>query len=309
MSNEIKPPMFFEEEDPIYEDIDSQYDLDEDDDYFVSSRPTAVINKDSNFICFFGTAQSGKSVILSTMLYAMQSKYGVLSPKIGTPNSKEAEVLLEDFFENVHKGILPERTDRDQVTRMDLVFRPNNKSEKVPPIDLTFLETSGENWNDIRRAGILHSSIDAYLSADIPLTFILVTGYNNAHKDDALLKKFLYLLEQKRHNLRKTNVILVVSKWDKSGSQKISAEEEFENFVQVKLPLTYSFLETNGLDRTFYTIGELRQDPKDGKERVKNLNLESAQRVSKWLYKSITGYDVEYEGTFLEQLKWSIGLK
>ncbi|CEN50411.1 hypothetical protein CCAN2_2040042 [Capnocytophaga canimorsus] len=52
---------------------------------------------------------------------------------------------------------------RDQVTRMDLVFEPNNKSKKVNPINLTFLETSGENHNEIRRGGQYHSSISQYL--------------------------------------------------------------------------------------------------------------------------------------------------
>ncbi|WKS94747.1 GTPase domain-containing protein [Riemerella columbina] len=303
---EIKPIDFGDEKSDF---IPSTSIIDDDDDDFVSSKPTTIINKESNFISFFGSGESGKSVILSSMLYAMQTKYGVLSPKIGTPNTKEAEVLLEEFFENISRGILPGRTTRDQVTRMDLVFKPNNKSKKVPPIDLTFLETSGENWNEIRRAGMLHSSIDAYLSADIPLTFILVTGYRAAHREDALLKKFLFLLEQKRHNLNNTNVILVISKWDQSGSQHVSSEEELDNFVQEKLPLTHNFLETNGLAKTYYTIGELYSREGENRERIKNLNLDSAYRLSKWLYKSITGVDVEYQGTFGEQLKWSLGLK
>lgn len=272
-------------------------------------KSTDIINKNSNFVCFVGSGESGKSVILSSMLYAMQTKYGVLSPKIGTPNTREADVLLEDFFENISNGLLPERTVRDQVTRLDLVFKPNNKSKKVSPTDFTFLETSGENWNEIKQGGNLHSSIDTYLTADIPLTFILVTGYNTAHTEDSLLKKFLFLLEKKRHHLKKTNVILIISKWDKSGGESVSSEEELENFIKERLPMTYNFLDTNGLDKTYFTIGELYQDELDNKEKIKYLNLDSAKRLSKWLYKSIKGYPLDYEGTFWEQIKWSIGVK
>src|SRR5690606_39089770 len=99
-----------------------------------------IKNKDSNFVFFFGTAPSGKSVILATMLYYMRSRAGVIRPKIGTPNTIEAEAMLYDYFENISKGILPDGTVRDKVTRLDLVFEPNNKSKKVPPINLTFLE-------------------------------------------------------------------------------------------------------------------------------------------------------------------------
>nr|WP_185147507.1 hypothetical protein [Ornithobacterium rhinotracheale] len=281
-------------------------------DTFVSRerKPDEIINKNSNFIFFFGAGESGKSVILASMLYAMRKKFGVISPKIGTPNSKEARVLLETFFEDIGEGKLPERTDRDKVTRMDLVFNPNNKSQKVPPIDLTFLEASGENWNEIKRGGVLHKSLDTYLSSDIPLTFIITTGYSKAHEEDSFICQFLYMLEEKRYNLkRKTNVIMVVSKWDQSGSERIASAEELDNFMKERLPMTNNFLETYNLDKTYSTIGELYKEDGGDKERIRYLNLSSAERLSKWLYKSIAGKSLDYPGTMWEQLKWSIGLK
>ena len=56
------------------------------------------IEDNTNFIFYFGTAGSGKSVILSTMLYAMRTQFGVIEPKVGTPNSDEANILLSNFF-------------------------------------------------------------------------------------------------------------------------------------------------------------------------------------------------------------------
>lgn len=268
-----------------------------------SKKTEEIKNQDSNFIFFFGTAESGKSVILSSMLYALRTKFGVLRPKIGTRNSKEATVLLADFFENIRKGILPGRTSRDQVTRMDLVFEPNNKSKKVFPINLTFLETSGENHNEIRRGGDFHSSIDQYLRANIPLTFILVTSYTTAHQEDAILSEFLYRLEEKSKNLKATNVVLVISKWDKSGNQETSSEE-LEFFIKERLPMTNSLLDTYGLSRTYYTIGELQKV--NGEERIVELNLNTAEILSKWLYKSIAKIPVDYQGTFWENIKWSL---
>ena len=270
------------------------------------TKITDIKNKNSNFVFFFGTAESGKSVILSSMLYTLRTKFGVIRPQKGTPNSREAVVLLSDFFENISKGILPERTVRDQVTRMDLVFEPNNKSKKVNPVNLTFLETSGENHYEIRKGGSYTGSIAQYLKADIPVTFILVTGYDTAHKEDTLLNEFLYLLEHEGRNLRNINLVLVVSKWDKSGNQQPSSDE-LNYFIKERLPMTYQFLETNGLTKTYYTVGQLNNA--NGKDRITSLNLDSAELLSKWLYKSIAGVSLDYEGGMWEQLRWSLGLK
>lgn len=262
-----------------------------------------IKNKDSNFVFFFGTAESGKSVILSTMLYYLRSHAGVLRPKLGTPNSKEANGLLSDFFENIRQGNLPTRTTRDQVTRLDLVFEPNNKSKKVMPIDLTFLETSGENHNEIRRGGSYHSSIEAFLNAKVPITFIIVTSYEAAHREDSLINEFLDELERKGKNLKSVNAVLVISKWDKSGRMDVESGEELDGFIHDRLPMTSQRINTYGLNKTYYTVGSVQNS--SGQEKINLLNLSTAEVLSKWLYKSIVGYDLDYEGTFWERIKFS----
>lgn len=276
------------------------------DDYVPLSKGTAneIKNKDSNFVFFFGTAKSGKSVILSSMLYYLSSQAGVLRPKLGTPNTKEAQGLLSDFFENIRQGILPGRTTRDQVTRLDLVFEPNNKSKKVPSINLTFLETSGENHNEIRRGGTYHNSIEAYLNANIPLTFIVVTSIDTAHKDDYLINQFLDELERKGKNMKSVNVVLVISKWDKSGRMDVANEEELNNFINEKLSVTSQRIDTYGFSKTYYTIGNVQNS--NGEEKIALLSLSTAEVLSKWLYESIIGYPLDYEGTFWERIKFSL---
>ena len=46
--------------------------------------------------------------------------------------------------------------------------------------------------------------------------------------------------------------------------------------------MTYQFLETNGLTKTYYTVGQLNNA--NGKDRITSLNLDSAELLSKWLY-------------------------
>jgi hypothetical protein len=269
-----------------------------------NNTSTDIKNKESNFVFFFGTAASGKSVILSSMLYYLSSQAGVLRPKLGTPNSKQAQVLMSDFFENIRQGILPNRTGRDSVTRLDLVFEPNNRSKKVIPINLTFLETGGENHYEIRRGGQYHSSIDTYLNANIPLTFIIVTSYENAHKEDTLINEFFDLLERKEKSLKSINVILVISKWDKSGRVDVADTDELDSFINERLTRTSQRINNYGLSKTYYTIGDIQNH--NGDEKIAFLNLSTAEVLSKWLYSSIVGYDIDYAGTFWERIKFSL---
>jgi energy-coupling factor transporter ATP-binding protein EcfA2 len=273
--DDISKPLSLNDDDDLRPSVNKNYDESSNDFVPIANNSNAEIsNKDSNFIFFFGVSGSGKSVILSAMLYYLSSRAGVLRPRIGTPNSKEAQVLLTDFFENIRQGILPDRTTRDQVTRMDLVFEPNNKSRRVPPINLTFLETAGGNHQDITRGGTYHSSIEKYLNAKIPLSFIIVTSYDTAHRDDTLINEFLDELERKGNNLQSINVILVISKWDKSGRMDVSSEEELDNFISDRLPRTNNRLNSYELSKTYFTIGNITNAGQ--RERISLLNLSSA---------------------------------
>ena len=262
-----------------------------------------VINKDSNFVCFFGSASSGKSVILSSLLYYLKARAGVLRPAPETPNTKEANRLLSTFFDNISKGILPERTTRDKVTRLDMVFEPNNKSRKTTPIKLTFLETAGDNNYEIRHGGKFHSSLATYLEADIPLTFIIVTSYENAHREDTFINEFVDELERSRRGVRSVKIIFVISKWDKSG-RKNASTDEIDSFFEERLPMTNNMINTYGLTKTYYTIGTVINS--NGQEKVTELVLDRAEILTKWLYKSIIGVPLDYEGTFWERIKFSI---
>jgi hypothetical protein len=302
-NEELKPLSFDNQETIKPKSFDTRDDNNSDFVPLANANTNDIKNKDSNFVFFFGVGESGKSVILSSMLYYLSSQAGVLRPKLGTPNTKEAQGLLSDFFENIRQGVLPNRTTRDQVTRLDLIFEPNNKSKKVPPINLTFLETSGENHKDISRGGTYHSSIEAYLNANIPLTFIIVTSYDTAHKEDTLINEFLDELERKGKNLKSINVILVISKWDRSGRTDVSNEEELETFINERLPRTNNRMNSYELNKTYFTIGSIENNGNG--ERITLLNLAPAELLSSWLYASIVGYPLDYEGTFWERLKFS----
>ena len=304
-NEELKPLSFDNSEDKL-KPLSLESKPEDNSDFVPLAKPNSneLKNRDSNFVLFFGSASSGKSVILSSMLYYLNSQAGVLRPNPSTPNSKEAMILLSDFFDNIRKGILPNRTTKDQVTRLDFVFEPNNKSKKVTSINLTFLETAGDNNYEIRRGGKFHSSIDTYLNARIPLTIIIVTSRENAYKEDTFIYEFLNELQKKEKNLQSVNIILIISKWDKSGKLDVAHINELDEFIADNLPMTNKAIDTYEFSKSFYTIGELTSA--NGEERIKILSLSTAEVLANWLYSSIVGYDLDYEGTFWERIKFSV---
>ncbi len=67
--------------------------------------------------------------------------------------------------------------------------------------------------------------------------------------------------------------------------------------------MTSQRIDTYGLSKTYYTIGSIRNTT--GSEKIDLLNLSTAEVLAKWLYRSIAGYDLDYEGTFWERIKFS----
>lgn len=270
-------------------------------DFIPIADNTSLDTKDSNFVFFFGKPQIGKSVILASMLYQMNARAGTIRPKVNSPNSKEAKVLLFDMLDNIKKGILPNRSEVDKVIELDLVFEPNNKSKKVKPINLTFLEMSGENLKEVRRGGTLIKSIDEFLNASIPLTFILVTDVENADDDDALMISFLQYLEEKSRKYKQVNAILIIAKWDKTGDTNAPHADYLNDFIRSHMPMTNNQVDNYELFKTYYTVGQFTID-EDGEEKLSQLNLTTAKILTEWLYESVAGISLNYEGTFWERL-------
>jgi hypothetical protein len=305
----------FNPEEFEFEKIDHNDDLDLNDDFnsndeiirdsvpVASATTNQIKERNSNFIFFFGNPQSGKSVILASLLYQFSTEYGVLSPRNDVQNSKEVQTLLHDFYENMRRGVLPERTSMGKVLEIDLLFEPNNKSKKVPPVNITFLEASGEDLRMIRRGGNFQSHISKYLTSGLPISFILVTSFETAEQDDILINEFLDELQRKGKNLKNYKIILVISKWDLSGSLEIDSPDILDDFVKTHLRRTSQRIDSFELDKTYFTIGSI--ESRHGKQEITLLDPRTASVLSNWIYESITGYSLDYEGTFWERLRFS----
>ncbi len=260
-------------------------------------------HEDTNYVFSFGQAQSGKSVILASLFYYMSAFGGLLKPRPSRLNSGEAELLFREMLENLSKGILPNRTTVETVTNLNFEFIPNTKSKKVKPIKLTFLEMSGEDLAKVRHNELLYREIEDYLTSKIPITFFLVTPYDEMHANDMLIFSFLRKLESEARGFTRVNAILLITKWDKSGHVKPSSVDEFDQIIRERMPLTNGQLDAYELSKTYYTIGEISKDA-NNKDKLHGLNLKTAQLLTEWLYKSITGVDIHHK-TFIETVSQS----
>jgi hypothetical protein len=95
----------------------------------------------------------------------------------------------------------------------------------------------------------------------------------------------------------------VISKWDLSGKSGVASEDELESFISERLPMTNNRINAYEFSKTYFTIGKIEE--KGNTEKITNLNLDSAEIISKWLYEGITGYPLDYEGTFWERIKFN----
>ncbi|WP_435525623.1 hypothetical protein [Chryseobacterium indoltheticum] len=95
----------------------------------------------------------------------------------------------------------------------------------------------------------------------------------------------------------------MISKWDKSGNTGVDNEQHLENFISERLSMTNNRIDTYNLSKTYFTIGTVQNQA--GIEKITLLNLESAEVIAKWLYHNIVGYNLDYEGTLWEKIKFS----
>ena len=99
-------------------------------------------------------------------------------------------------------------------------------------------------------------------------------------------------------------ILLVISKWDLSGRKNVANKDELEGFIKVMLPLTNQLINKLKLDKTYFTVIDFIID--DNEIRTPMVNMASGSLLSNWLYKKITGFPLDYDGTFWERIKFSL---
>ena len=258
-----------------------------------------LLQRNTNFIFFFGKPAAGKSHLMASLIHYMKT-CGLGDLIVSKTNEREAHVLIQDMFESIHTGTYLSRTasqigGTEPPTEIDLIFKP--KDNRLPVMKFTFLEMSGENLELVqvrgenKQSGSLPDTIDAYLNCpNLKINFFLLASHEDAQRDAQIIDSFLDYLVQKDSKFDRYAYLLAITKWD---TYKGSYQRRVEDFADNYMPQVYQrLIKEGGLNAlTNYSLGSFQKLNINGTTADVLVRADSAKAalVTQWLYKSITG--------------------
>ncbi len=291
------------EVDSLELDMDDE-ELGEDEDEYQPVEQRGYLNsfkdlqdRDSTYVFLFGKQQAGKTVLISSLIYHMGvDQDGALETRRRHDNLKGA-AYLKSLYKSVREGYFMDRTSVGALYELDLAYVPNKPRV---PMNLTFLEMSGEDLSKVELSrhsmGKLPDNIDVFMNCpDIDLIFLLVAAYDEAAEQDAMMIDFLDYLREKKPDFNSSNILLVISKWDRyDGIYK----EDVESFVKEKMPLLYSRIKGESGSIARFSIGQVSES----NDHIIRLNEERPNAIKRWLYKTITGRKIKSDTSIFQMV-------
>lgn len=277
-----------------------------------------LTKRNTNFIFFFGKPAAGKSHMMASLIHYMKTcDLGDLI--ISKNNRRDAHLLVQDMFESIHTGTFLNRTasqigGTEPPTEIDLIFRP--KDHRLPVMNFTFLEMSGENLELVQvrssnqQSGKLPDTIETYLNCpNLKLSFFLLAGHDEAQRDGQVIDSFLDYLIQKDEKFDRYKYLLAITKWDTyKGEYRNSVEE----FVDKFMPHIYQRLIKDGTINALinYSLGTFQKVPSNGTftDVLVKADSEKAARLTAWMYDNITGKSLIPKPGFGERIRLFFGI-
>jgi hypothetical protein len=188
-------------------------------------------------VIIFGTAQSGKTLMLQSLIYEARTRLAsLLSASLGAsifppdyPESlrryEKARDLINDGVRNFRDGILGGVTQAEEPFFVPVDLRVTRSAAVNENIRFAFLESVGE-WLGYKKDGKrvfreLHPEIASILAQySWPMSIIFVAptiaGHNDKEFDDhcACLANAMENYDRLRSSKQGDNLLLLVSKWD-----------------------------------------------------------------------------------------------
>ena len=180
----------------------------------------------SKTVVFVGPPSSGKTVMLGSFLYFLQTRKESDVQDIDTDNSSAQ--LRSTLLRNFTLGEFPESTaalakgSDQQIPEIRIRVEPRQTSKTLPSIELTLLDVAGEHFRafDATKDGKLDPRVQNYLRSDPEdLIFVLVIpasshGEKREQVDlEMLLTDFGFFLSRKG-SIKNYSRLLSFSKWD-----------------------------------------------------------------------------------------------
>ena len=238
----------------------------------------------TNFIFLFGKQGVGKTAILASLLYYLNTEchYGNLE-KRGDPDGQR---VLETIRQPIALHRFPARTTLGDVWALECLFMPSGNRRHLSKLPLTFLEMDGQSLSSVSvmGSGRLPPDIDIYFKAgNLSLTFLMVTSHHEAQQDDHLMVEFLDYISQKSPRFRDARVLLLITKWD-----TYPGLENVGDFLKRKMPSTYRRLAKATNAYGVFSLG-LVDENAGGDPYIHEYDSRPARNVFEWIYRTLTG--------------------
>jgi hypothetical protein len=263
-----------------------------------------VVDPEMTYFFIFGATTSGKSAMVSSLIYYLKALVNGQIKVIGDNSEthvRRGEFIMKEMFNNVRKGEFPHGTqtlDNDLVlpTEINLEFFPTDTSKYAMPF--CFLEMAGEDLKQIEiksdiEGGMLNPKIDAYLRhPDCNIAFICVVDPDSPEDSENLIDSFINYIDKDQVGRSAAPMLLSVNKWDK-------VKEEYDNsvdkYIEKNLPILNK--KTTYTNREYAKVGFSVGDNhyKKGDLDYYTYNPQDAIKIFNWMYETATGYQLEDE--------------
>jgi hypothetical protein len=255
---------------------------------------------ESHFIFPFGVAHSGKTVAMASLIHYMsgidsQGKLHAWESPYAAAD--ETQKFISEVNRVFSKKKFPHRTffknNEERTRQINVEFTPDDRSRES--LRMTFVDMAGDDhqqfaWSD--GATKLPPDIEIFFQArKLDITFMLVTRHQDASKDDVGMVTFLNHLIMRNSAFKHARVLILVSNWDTySGTSSVS------EFVQKWMPATYAKTRDPHNAMINFTIGSVGQVSEGGSDMpfIQEYDPQPAKRVLHWLYKSLTGQELNH---------------
>ncbi|RYH72173.1 hypothetical protein EVU94_13990 [Flavobacteriaceae bacterium 144Ye] len=256
-------------------------------------------SKDTSYLYIFGPSSTGKTVLISSILYYLKNnrsvEFGDTLKNLNNPekkHEKEGSRLWNELATTLFENTFPQGTGsvkQDNPIPRHINAHLLTSNNKISDFKFCFIDMSGEDLHkvDHDREEQLPDVIKAYIESlpkeNICFTYILDPKSDRHSKAEQLkvFNGFIDLLDRNSHT--STPLLFLISKWDLVSKTYTDAEEYLKKEYS---PIWGTLSETaRKISFAEFTIGEVNSD----NTLIKKYNPKYAEKVFNWFYKNQTG--------------------
>ncbi len=259
------------------------------------------VDPDIPYFFVFGSSTAGKSVMLSGLLYYIQTgRIGILNSLSQNDklHHRKGDYILSQMTKRVRDGKFIAGTKTLDATNfvfpteINLEFQPHDK-QSMP---FCLLEMAGEDLSALelrdegKFGGDFDERINAYLKhPDCNMNFICVVDVDTPENSEDLINEFLRYIRKIGHI--NNPLLITVNKWDKVAAQY----EKVDEYIKDKLPILHNNLFDTNRDISYmkFSIGDVTSDPMKGDSY--KFKPEDSKKLLNWMYSIATGQSLDKE--------------